>query len=211
MAYTKQQFNTLEDLFSFYNQSLFGDQLRDTLICLARHKGAAGLFSADRWYFGSKPVHEIVINPDNIAISEIEWHQTLVHEMCHLWQQDFGTPSRKCYHNKEWAVKMIQVGLVPSSTGQPGGKTTGQHMSDYPAENGLFINAFNSIQSDAYKNLKLPINPKKTTSVSLVEGQESGSSSKAGVKQKYTCSCGVNVWGKPGLSITCNLCKEIFD
>ena len=51
---------------------------------------------------------------------------TLVHEMTHLQQQHFGKPSRSGYHNKEWGLLMRAVGLIPSSTGEPGGKETGQ-------------------------------------------------------------------------------------
>ena len=40
-------------------------------------------------------------------------------------------PGRTGYHNREWASKMLEVGLVPSDTGQPGGKQTGQHMTHY--------------------------------------------------------------------------------
>jgi hypothetical protein len=65
--------------------------------------------------------------------------QTIVHEMCHCWQECYGKPSRKGYHNKEWANKMLLIGLVPSSTGRIGGEITGQSMSDYPAPQGKFI------------------------------------------------------------------------
>jgi hypothetical protein len=56
---------------------------------------------------------------------------TLVHEMVHVWQQHCGTPSKRGYHNKEWATKMKSVGPQPSSTGMVGGKETGQRMSHY--------------------------------------------------------------------------------
>ncbi len=61
--------------------------------------------------------------------------------MCHLWQHHFGTPSRTGYHNKEWAAKMREVGLIPSDTGKPGGKDTGQKVSDYLEEGGRFERA----------------------------------------------------------------------
>ena len=57
----------------------------------------------------------------------------------------FGKPGRSCYHNREWALKMIDIGLHPSSTGMPGGKITGQHISDYPIEGGPFIKACHSL------------------------------------------------------------------
>jgi hypothetical protein len=42
-----------------------------------------------------------------------------------------GQPSRRGYHNKQWAGKMMVIGLQPSSTGAVGGKETGQCMSHY--------------------------------------------------------------------------------
>lgn len=50
--------------------------------------------------------------------------------MTHLWQYHFGKPGRRGYHNKEWANKMESIGLMPSSTGQPGGDKTGDKMAE---------------------------------------------------------------------------------
>ena len=61
--------------------------------------------------------------------------------MAHQWQRHHGKPSRTGYHNKEWAAKMIEVGLVPSSTGEIGGKQVGQHMTHYIADGGAFAQA----------------------------------------------------------------------
>lgn len=58
--------------------------------------------------------------------------------MCHEWQQHFGHPPARHYHNMEWAEKMISVGLMPSNTGQFGGKITGSRMADYIIEDGPF-------------------------------------------------------------------------
>ena len=54
----------------------------------------------------------------------------------------FGKPSRGGYHNKEWAEKMKEVGLIPSNTGLPGGKQTGQRMTHFFTKNGAFQKAF---------------------------------------------------------------------
>lgn len=217
MAVTKQQFNTLEDLFVYYNKNLFDGMLPDTLITLANHKGAAGLFAPSRWVREGTEIHEITISPESIIVSEIDYHQTLVHEMCHLWQHCFGKPSRQCYHNKEWANKMEEVGLMPSSTGEPGGSKTGQHMRDYPIDGGLFESCFRKIDALSYaKTLKLPLNPNVWAyggHHSVTKNSKAGDKqeSRSGVKVKYSCSCGTNVWGKSGLSITCNHCNEIFE
>jgi len=73
--------------------------------------------------------------------------------MVHCWQYCHGTPSRRHYHNREWARKMESIGLMPSSTGLPGGATTGQVMSDYIIDSGRFIRAYETLKSS--KGFKL--------------------------------------------------------
>lgn len=50
--------------------------------------------------------------------------QALTYEMVHLYQHHFGDPGRGRYLNKEWGNKMESIGLMPSSTGRPGGRRT---------------------------------------------------------------------------------------
>ncbi len=77
--------------------------------------------------------------------------QTLVHEMCHLWQFHFGKPGRARYHNQEWADKMESIGLMPSSTGQPGGAKTGDCMADYAMANGRFVGACEALITQSFQ------------------------------------------------------------
>jgi hypothetical protein len=56
---------------------------------------------------------------------------TLVHEMTHLWQHHYGRPSYGDYHNREFARKMFEVGLITSKSGAKGGKSTGSGMSHH--------------------------------------------------------------------------------
>jgi hypothetical protein len=83
-------------------------------------------------------IDEIALNPQYFYESDIKVLQTLVHEMVHMWQKYFGTPSRSGYHNREWANKMESVGLIPSHNGLPGGNKIGQNMNDYIHPNGSF-------------------------------------------------------------------------
>lgn len=221
---TSRQFNTLEDLFNYYNQVLFGGQLTECLVNLSRHREAVGFFAHNVWQSERGDTrHEISINPDTLSMGDEFWHQTLVHEMCHLWQFDHGKPSRYSYHNKEWARKMISVGLMPSDTGKPGGKLTGQQMDDYVINGGVFQKAFRNITSAELQNLKLPYKNRirlwdqnkegVTGEETDPEGESSGgkkSAGKSGKKSKYTCSCGINVWGKGELSLKCNICQGDF-
>jgi predicted SprT family Zn-dependent metalloprotease len=202
---TKTQFNMIDKLFDYYNQRLFDGKLNDCMINMSRQKGAYGFFQPQNWKKYNlkkevdKDIHEISLNPNYLDRPNIEWHSTLVHEMVHLWQQDFGKPSRSNYHNKQWARKMEEIGLIPSSTGQPGGKKTGQGMSHYVSTNGQFIEVFNRLMEKSIK-------------YSPLQGLETNkAASRKAYKTKYECPCGNNVWGKPGLHIVCAVCNQSFE
>ncbi|MVT12524.1 SprT-like domain-containing protein [Chitinophaga tropicalis] len=227
MAITKYQFNTLENLFFYYNVELFDAELPDCLINLSRKNNSAGFFAPERWKDAKteKAVHEISLNPDTFFISDIYWHQTLVHEMCHLWQQTLGEPPRRGYHDKEWAQKMIAVGLMPSTTGQPGGKITGQNMSDYVIDGGPFQTVFNKISVEELASLRLPYAPNLPMMIVVPgapategaaptavapAGPKGTRGSRSGVKAVYTCTCGTKVWGKPALRIKCGECDALL-
>lgn len=147
---TEELYHSLQTAFEHFNAALFNGKLEKVIFTVQRQKGVMGYFAPDRWgNLKGRKCHEIAINPSYIANARlIEVMQTLVHEMVHCWQHCFGRPGRAYYHNKEWANKMMEVGLMPSSTGEPGGKTTGQHMGDYIIKGGLFLIAFNDLQSN---------------------------------------------------------------
>ena len=120
---------------------------------------------------------------------------TLVHELVHAWQHVHGRPPKGNYHNKEWAAKMKQVGLYPSSTGMVGGKETGQHMSDYIIPNGPFARAYAKLAATGFKlNWQSAVRSTKTKVTAS--------------KMKFTCAlCNQNAWGKPDLAIVCKPCR----
>lgn len=145
---TPELYASLEEAYEFFNKSLFEGQLPTIIFTVQRQKGVMGYFAPDRWgtLDGSR-CHEIAINPSYIANScLIDVLQTLVHEMAHCWQHCFGRPGRGHYHNKEWAKKMISIGLMPSTTGVPGGAITGQCMSDYLLEGGQFAEVYHELK-----------------------------------------------------------------
>lgn len=161
---TKQTYGEIQQAYDFYNQALFDGQLPPCLFTLQREKRTMGYFSSKR-FVRRKPTaaqqqaqppagaaefalplasttDEIALNPEYFAaVPLMEVLQTLVHEMVHLWQAHFGTPSRACYHNREWANKMERLGLMPTDTGQPGGRKTGQTVMDYVIAGGAFEQA----------------------------------------------------------------------
>jgi len=73
--------------------------------------------------------------------------------MAHLQQHHFGKPSRVSYHNKEWARMMRAIGLIPSDTGQPGGREVGQKVSHYIEEGGAFARACAELVSNGFDAL----------------------------------------------------------
>ena len=222
---TEQQFKSLNSAYKYFNRKLFKGQLPGCILNFSRLKGSHGFLAPDRWKhvdddeFG---IHEISLTPTTLYRTPIEIFSTLVHEMCHLWQWEFGSPSRNGYHNKEWAAKMLEVGLIPSNTGKPGGKMTGQSMTHYMEKDGVYHKAF----------LKMPeryILPFTSLDAAVMKSLIEGAASTPGDdederkkrlrklrpvsrnKTKYTCpGCNVNVWGKPSLKIRCEDCQVLF-
>lgn len=137
---TTDTYGELNQAYDFFNQKLFDGKLPKCLITMQREKRAFGFFSKNKFVNNSgDQVDEIAMNPSYFGVRPIaETLSTLVHEQCHQWQFAFGKPTRGRYHNKEWADKMEEVGLVPSSTGLEGGKRVGQAVSHYIKEGGLF-------------------------------------------------------------------------
>jgi hypothetical protein len=119
--------------------------------------------------------------------------------MCHCYQQHFGTPPRRGYHNRAWAEQMIAIGLMPSDTGEPGGKHTGQGMSHYIIDGGPF-----DLAAEALLKSGFCLNW-QSAAVEL----QAGKGTKERSKTKYSCpSCGQNAWAKPDSALVCGECME---
>jgi len=147
MKPTDELYKSLQSAYAHFNSVLFENKLPNVIFTVQRQKGILGYFAPERWSsLSGKHCHEIAINPSHMGESRlIEVLQTLVHEMVHCWQFCFGNASRPGYHNKEWAYKMKEIGLQPTSTGLPGGDIVGQQMSDYPIKDGAFLKACHSL------------------------------------------------------------------
>lgn len=227
---TEEQFSALNGAYKYFNRTLFGNQLPGCILNFSRLTGTHGFMAPERWKrvgeqeFGT---HEISLTPTTLYRTPVEIFSTLVHEMVHLWQWEFGEPSRNGYHNKEWAAKMKEIGLMPSSTGQPGGKETGQHMTHYIAEGGRYQQTFEKMPKDhilPFTSLEGELMKRLLTGAGKSGTDEDGDGSGNGKtarlrklrppsqnKTKYTCpGCEVNVWGRPGLQIRCDECYLLF-
>lgn len=110
---TNAVFNYLTDAAAYLNKHLFENKLPIAVITLSRRKGAYGYFFPGAFINGNNDCDEIALTPSSISRSTLESLGTLTHELVHQWQQHFGTPGENAYHNKQWANKMVQVGLKP--------------------------------------------------------------------------------------------------
>lgn len=200
---TSEQFSAFQKQFDHFNRALFGNALPAVLLNFSRKANTYGFFAPDRWKNGDgTSTHEISLNPAYLAERAAEaTSSTIVHEMVHLWQHEHGTPSRRGYHNEQWAAKMRDVGLMPSSTGKPGGDWVGYAVSHYIVEGGAFERAFQAM-SKAYSfpwQSSEPTGAGRATRV-------------ARNKVKYTCpTCNANAWGKPELNLVCGDDQATFE
>jgi hypothetical protein len=149
--------------------------------------------------------------------------QTIVHEMVHAWQHHFGEPGRRGYHNQQWANKMIEVGLMPSDTGAPGGAKTGEKMADYSIDGGRFEHACQELLGQPEHAIawydRYPPEPPSAgraggrggirvptalpaalqDSIELPQAADNKSN-----RVKLRCSlCGNQAWCKPGMKLLC--------
>jgi predicted SprT family Zn-dependent metalloprotease len=199
---TATTYTSLTTAYDWFNRELFDGTLPPCLITMQRHKGSYGYFSGERFQNTinrEEITDEIALNPTHFASRTPEQVlSTLVHEMVHLWQHHYGKPPRKSYHDREWARKMRQIGLIPTDTGEEGGKETGQKMHHLIDEGGNFKRACVSLLAShpAILYSDRALDKDKTRKKKLAS------------KTKYTCpSCGLNAWAKPAALFICGDCQ----
>jgi predicted SprT family Zn-dependent metalloprotease len=202
-AITQVEYRAFQEAYDFFNAELFGGSLPHVLVTLQRHAKARGYFSPERFTgrVEKTAAHELALNPDNFtARTDEEILSTLAHEMAHVWQQAHGTPPRRSYHDREWAAKMKQVGLQPSTTGEPGGKETGQSVTHYIVAGGAYAKVYAKLKARGFQ-LRWQSAP--------AGGQ---AKAKKASKTKFTCpDCAQNAWAKPDALLICGACYEDGD
>jgi hypothetical protein len=215
-APTPEAYGSFQQAFDWFNKTLFDNEpVPPLLVTLVRGKSFRGYFSRRRFSrIDGEIVHELAMNPD-CFVDDRDILSTFVHELVHAWQEHYGKPGRGKYHNRGFANRMKEIGLFPSSTGQPGGEETGDRISHYIIEGGKFDLAFQEFQGKGFKILWGPV--KKSESPHIVASLPSPSSDPAapeeyetGGRVKYECKCGNHVWGKAGLEIQCKVCNHDF-
>lgn len=202
---TEREYGAFQQAYDFFNRELFANSLPHVLVTLQRHARAKGYFAPDRFAgrLENTTAHELAMNPDVFTGRTDELIlSTLVHEMAHVWQQTHGTPPRRAYHDKQWAAKMKEIGLQPTTTGEPGGKETGQSVTHHIIPGGAYARAFAKLAATGFR-----LNWQSAWS----DGGESRKK-KAASKTKYTCpTCGANAWAKPNTPLICGACYDEED
>jgi predicted SprT family Zn-dependent metalloprotease len=191
-----EDYQTLESAFNLFNKKLFDNKLPTAIITLQRKQSCLGYYSPERFENKSNKKttkDEIAMNPEHFVRKDKEILATLAHEMCHQWQHHFGIrKSRTVYHNREWADKMEEIGLIPSNTGEPGGKRTGQKMTHYIDPKGRFIEILKNDVKKIIWESKVDIKKKAPKT-----------------RVKFTCpSCDGKAYAKPEMSLICGECQE---
>jgi predicted SprT family Zn-dependent metalloprotease len=193
-------YQAFQKAYDFFNAELFGSSLPHVLVTLQRHARARGYFSPERFTGRIEPAtaHELALNPDTFSgRTDEQILSTLAHEMAHVWQQTHGKPPTRCYHDRQWAAKMKEVGLQPTDTGDSGGKETGQSVTHYIIPGGPYARAFARLEATGFQ-LRWQSAP---------QGEQA--KAKRASKTKFTCpECGQNAWAKPDARLICGECYE---
>jgi hypothetical protein len=202
---TSAEFQTAYD---YLNRGLLEHKLPNCLIILRPQRSSYGSFSEERFdRKDGQRTDEIAINPQHLRYRSTEESlSTLAHEMVHLWQHHFGKPGRGPYHNRQWADKMEAIGLIPSDTGRPGGKRTGDAVSHYIKPGGPFALAVEQLLATGFEITWREVASERASSGAAGGSEEGGSVSLSGKRTKYTCpqpECKLNAWAKAGAALLC--------
>ena len=207
---SKHKITTLEELFNFYKIELFESNLPFCLINVSIHRNSNGFFAPKAYNNSSgQASYQISFNPNCKNLSQIEFHQLLVHNMVHLYQEMDGTaPLKLGYHNKKWCTYMEDLGLKPFNENDAH-LSTGDNVSQTVIKGGKFENAFLKINKQCNRSI-LGIADQEIgkTHPTIIEYRSSKKSITKNVK--YVCGCENVITGIGGLNIKCSNCEQMF-
>lgn len=212
---TAEAYEFWQEAFHYFNDRLFQGALNDSVITLTRSR-ALGYFCPGAFQNrDGASAHEISMNPTWFdACGDVTALSILNHEMVHQWRHDFGPLNRKGgkgqrgYHDTIWADKMEALGLVPSNTGEPGGRRLGFQMSHYIIEGGRFERACRDFLCDGNfvdwhdGRFKRPNNP-------IVTGVAEAPATSKGTRTRFVCACcDVKAYARASARLACLDCEE---
>lgn len=210
MSHPRDIYDQLFWLYDRFNTLLFDAALPPCMLTLRNKGRAAGYFQYT--CFGAYPTEQQG-SVDHIALNtemfrertEEDICSTLVHEMVHLWQYHFGEDKpKKGYHNREWGLKMRALGLMPSNTGQLGGKQTGVKMSHYILRD--------AIDGPVFASTYQRVCGERTPLLTWHEVPVLIEKPKPRPKLKYLCSgCEAKAWAYEGTQLQCGACETVME
>lgn len=182
--------------------------------------------SPDALYDKSKGIklQYLAINPKYLDRKIGDILGTICHELCHVYENAYIHIARGGYHDKTWAGLMEECGLAPKYLNTS--KTAVDHKIIKGGVFEDFVNKFKEEHGDDFFNIveySTVIEKKTKKALGLSDDDEDDDTPKADNadkpikkynrnKIKYTCRCcGLTVWGKPNLDISCNECQETLD
>ena len=202
----KKLIEALYRAYDHFNRDLFSSLLPDVHITIGVKRGVEAIYSPDQFNpitekdgeITHRTLDEILLNPVEFSKDERHVLSLLCHEMAHHYENHYGRPGRNGYHNQSWGNTMKNIGLYPSSTGEPGGKETGIKVSHYVIPDGPFEDAFNDFMSENDLSLAWYTKPPQIK--------------KSSRKVTYRCDCDNKpvYCSTPGRKITCQDCGQPF-
>ncbi len=211
---TGREYTTFEQAYDWFNAHLFEGSLPACMLTLQARGKTRGYFHASRFVHRMEDgttTDEIALNPDAFTGgTDKDILSTLAHEQVHLWQEHFGTRhSRSGYHNREWSRKMESIGLLPSDTGQPGGKRTGQRMSHCILDSGAFSQSAEALLATGFtlhwqsETVRQQLDVLGGSGIRIPPRDLS--------KVRFSCSaCAQRAWAKQHAQLVCGVCQLVM-
>lgn len=173
---------TLYRFFDLLNERFFDAKLATPLLSFKRQKRQCGHYVNGRNEIGA--LENINISADHLADPLAEVLETLAHEMIHSYQQNYGKPGKRNYHNKQCQTKMDEIGIPCTTRGESLG------MKD------PFVSFLREHGVEAEARLSLPVEVTKAAQSSRL--------------RKWQCSCPTSVWATAEIHARCLVCETEF-
>lgn len=197
-------YGTIDAAFAAFNRDLFSNTLRRPVITLSRTgRRTAGFLRTDRFQRvgNGQRASEIALSPSEFSRPLAEVMATLTHQMVHLWQALYGSPSRAGYHNSEWAKRMMALGLQPTSDGTSSGKATGQTVSQLMIVGGPFDRSLRTLIADGFEIAW-------REALDAIDDNDQKPGGEASGRVKWHCpSCRQSALAKASAELSCFKCK----
>jgi predicted SprT family Zn-dependent metalloprotease len=201
---------SLQRFYDYFNKELIqkqlGNPLPQVLITTGKGGRSSGHFITGKWKVASgssEALPEINLASEWLVTDAVNSSletvmQTLVHEMVHFYDHQWGRPGKHGYHSDSWFRFMKQVGLQPVH--KPGNRFK---VGDKVIPDGAFEVAYKALPKD----MVIPFENNYA-----VQPAVSGVGVKVtlqGKKFKYTCPmCGSNCQAANGRKFICGECQE---